>query len=278
MTKPKYLIFSDLDGSLLDHDTYEFDAALPALKKIAEKRIPLVLASSKTATEIRSLRKRLKNSHPFIVENGAAIYIPEKYFSNPFEYQKIRDGSFVIVLGTRYSKLRTALNQIRASTEVKLVGFGDLTSREVQKIAGLTHRQAEFALEREYDEPFYVANGVDQEDIHRITKVAKEFGFSITQGSRFYHLMGKSDKGQAVRRLITLYKKELQNPFKTVGIGDTINDLQMLQSVDIPILVRKASHEYDREVLARITPELARGIGPKGWNDAVLELLKSLPS
>ena len=71
------LVFSDLDGSLLDHDTYSHAAAAPALQRLDQHHIPLILVSSKTRVEIERLRSDLNNSHPFISENGAAVFVPK---------------------------------------------------------------------------------------------------------------------------------------------------------------------------------------------------------
>lgn len=77
-----YLIFTDLDGILLDHDGYNFDAAKLSLAQLSEQQIPVIINSSKTASEIQSLRLVLNNQHPFIIENGSAVFVPENYFSN----------------------------------------------------------------------------------------------------------------------------------------------------------------------------------------------------
>ena len=73
---PLLLVFSDLDGSLLDHHDYSFGAALPAIEALRQRGVPLILCSSKTRAEIEPLRARLDNRDPFIVENGAAVFIP----------------------------------------------------------------------------------------------------------------------------------------------------------------------------------------------------------
>ncbi|MEP5979763.1 MAG: HAD-IIB family hydrolase, partial [Marinobacter alexandrii] len=82
MTKPKLLIISDLDGTLLNHENYRWDDAAPALKRLDQSGIPLILNSSKTAPEIRKVRQELGNGAPFIVENGAAVVIPADTFGN----------------------------------------------------------------------------------------------------------------------------------------------------------------------------------------------------
>jgi len=73
------LVFTDLDGTLLDSDTYSYKSALPALKLIKNKKIPLIFCSSKTKSEIEMYRKRIGNDDPFISENGGGIFIPKDY-------------------------------------------------------------------------------------------------------------------------------------------------------------------------------------------------------
>ena len=63
---PFFLVFTDLDGTLLDHDTYGWEAASPALAQCRERGIPIVLVSSKTRAEMDNLRRRMGLSMPFI--------------------------------------------------------------------------------------------------------------------------------------------------------------------------------------------------------------------
>ena len=76
----RMIIVTDLDGTLLHPRTYSFEEALPALKLVRERGVPLVLCSSKTRAELEVCRKRLDNGHPFISENGGGIYLPAGYF------------------------------------------------------------------------------------------------------------------------------------------------------------------------------------------------------
>jgi predicted mannosyl-3-phosphoglycerate phosphatase (HAD superfamily) len=60
----------------------------------------------------------------------------------------------------------------------------------------------------------------------------------------------------------------------TIGIGDSMNDLPMLTSVDFPIIVKRSSGIHDPELCAHfIGAMLTERIGPQGWNDAVMQVL-----
>jgi mannosyl-3-phosphoglycerate phosphatase len=67
----------------------------------------------------------------------------------------------------------------------------------------------------------------------------------------------------------------LPDDIETIGIGDSLNDLPFLLTVDRPVLVQKPDGSYDPDINL---PNLIRapGIGPAGWNDAVLDLLGQL--
>ena len=78
--KASLLVFTDLDGSLLDHHNYRHDEADPVLQNLKQLQIPLIPVSSKTQSEIEQINVSLDNPHPFICENGAAIFIPVDYF------------------------------------------------------------------------------------------------------------------------------------------------------------------------------------------------------
>lgn len=66
----RLVIFTDLDGSLLDTETYRFDAARATLEELTACQVPMVLCASKTRAEVEPLRQELGNTDPFIIENG----------------------------------------------------------------------------------------------------------------------------------------------------------------------------------------------------------------
>ena len=267
------IIFTDLDGTLLDPQTYSFSSAVPALELLREECIPLVFCSSKTRAEIEYWRGRLGNLHPFISENGGGIFVPLSYFAED-DISALRpkaemiEGYFLITLGTPYALLRAALGELqRKGFDVK--GFGDMSEPEVAEITGLSREQAELAKGREFDEPFIFKG--DQRKLNALLASIRGRGLRCDQG-RFYHLMGENDKGRAVEMLKGLYRRKLGDII-TIALGDSPVDFPMLEKADYPILVRNYKGEHDGGISL---PNLikAEGIGPDGWNRALLSLIQ----
>ncbi|MBS3818637.1 HAD-IIB family hydrolase [bacterium] len=264
------LIFTDLDGTLLDEKTYSYKPAVPALEAIQKRNIPLILCSSKTRAEIEKIRTQLQNTHPFISENGGAVFIPQGYFSFPFPFTRKKEGHEILELGTPYPKLRKTLQHMKSLYPHKIIGFGDLSPEEIASLSGLSLERAKLSQKREYDEPFLLE---DLSLLERIKKTASRAHLHITRGGRFFHLLGQNDKGNAVNRLKALYQKETS--VSSIALGDSWNDLPMFQNVDIPVLVQKSDGTYETG-LSFSSLRLAPGKGPEGWNRWVLDFLSHL--
>ncbi|MFQ6002507.1 MAG: HAD-IIB family hydrolase [Candidatus Zixiibacteriota bacterium] len=271
--KGKILIYTDLDSTLLDHNTYSFKEALPALVQIKKKSIPLILCSSKTKGELEEYQRKLRIKYPFISENGGAIFILKGYFNKPENDLKPKGKYLVLELGTPYKELRKKLLEISNKFGAKVIGFGDLKTEQIAAMLNLPYKEAKLAKAREYDEPFYFLDEMGPKEIRAIKRESKQSGLNLTKGGRFYHLMGQNNKGKAVNLLTRMYKRNWNTDLLTVGIGDSLNDLPMLKAVDTPILVKQKGNIYDKEILERIKVRKARSIGPSGWNEAVLDLL-----
>ena len=267
------MVFTDLDGTLLDHATYSFEPARPALEALAAAGVPIVLCTSKTRAETERWRAALGNAHPFIVENGGAAFVPEDYFGPGVRYDR-RDGGYgILEFGRSYAELRRALEAIRAATGLPLRGFGDMTVDEIAERCGFALEDAVLAARREYDEPFV---GADAAALAAVTREAASAGLQIVSGGRFHHLVGGSDKGRAVRALRGLFDLS-GRAVRAVGLGDSPNDEPMLRAVDVPVLVRRpdGGHFKGLHLHGLVIAPYA---GPEGWREAVLEIVRGLAS
>ncbi len=263
------VVFTDLDGTLLDLETYSCDKALPSIEYLKRQGIPLIFCSAKTRAEQEVYRQALQITGPFIVENGGAIFIPQGYFPFDFEYQKTKDGYQVIELGIPYRRIRQVLERVRNDTAVNLKGFGDMSVEEVASATGLSLEAARRAKAREYDETLILEG--TPEEIDKALHEIKGAGLNYTSGGRYYDVTGPNDKGKATKILIDLLRRKL-GQIKTVAIGDSPNDLPMLSAVDVPVLVQRPGGTWEEIDIPRLYR--VEGIGPEGWARAVAEIVK----
>lgn len=268
-----YLVFSDLDGSLINHDTYDFKEAVAALKTLKEKKVPVILCSSKTRFEIEIYRQKMDlMTYPFISENGGAVFIPGEGLSlKGFDY-KIVDGYQFIRIGKPYDIIKRYFQEIKEESKIDVRGFCEMDVEEIIKCTQLPEEEARLASLREYSEPFIFLDSADK--FHFLEEVVKRKGLKMIKGGRFYHLMGDNDKGKAVQILKLIYQQNYSHEtFISIGIGDSLNDFPMLQNVDIPILVKKKTgfHEpcFDIKNIY-----YAHGIGPQGWAEAIFNIVE----
>ena len=270
---PALVVFTDLDGTLLGVGTFSFEAAQQGLRALRANDIPLVLVSSKTRTEIEPIRRELNCQHPFVVENGGAVFVPSGYFQFPLNGAQEHGGYQVIEFGLPYKLLRQVLTDIRNTLGGGIRGFGDMSTDEVAALTGLTPVGAQMAMQREYDEPFVIEGPPGLLD--QVRKLAEARGLSCSSGGQFHHLMGRTDKGRACRYLIECYRRQFSaraHPLTTVALGDSENDLPMLAAVETPILIGRPDGSHEPAIdLLNVTR--VAGIGPVGWNTAIMDLL-----
>ena len=275
-TVVRWVLFTDLDGTLLDHGTYRWWAAWGTLELTRRRRVPLVIVTSKTRAEVLPILRSLRRREPFVVENGGAIYVPTGYF--PFSLPgatQTRAGWLCNPLGTSRGRLLSALRRAAARTGARVRSFADMTVEEVAERTALRLTEARQAREREFDEPFVILENAARAWPRLRGEILRR-GLNATRGSRFFHILGNNDKGVAVWKLTTWLRRAHGREVCTIGLGDSPNDIPLLQAVDLAVIVARPGGRYDRETLAAVPrAQRAGGVGPEGWNRAVLRLLGS---
>lgn len=263
MARPdRMIVFSDLDGSLLDHDTYDWQPARPALDELQRRDIPVVLVSSKTLAELKDYRAQLDLQHPVVAENGAALHVPDDYFSVPVG----SPGA-----ATMRSELQSAYAAIKRATDFNCEAFFELGLAGIMRETGLTEEQARRANDRVASEPILWLDS--DERAAQFEQQMNARGLYCTRGGRFLHLTGDTSKASAVHQLLEAYSRKWPDTSLTsVSLGDGPNDLGMLASTDIAVVIPgKHKHSMTFESQNRILRPTASG--PRGWNEAMLALL-----
>ncbi|MEH6449190.1 MAG: HAD-IIB family hydrolase [Oleispira sp.] len=265
------LIFSDLDGSLLDHDSYSHKAADELLQELEKKQIPVILTTSKTRAEVMAIRTELNNSHPFIIENGAAIFIPQGYFAEEPEGCITRGDFWVYSMSEARSHWLTLLDRAKNLFPYSFSHFSAMKEEVIAQVTGLSMEQAKQANQREYGEPISWL-GVDKAK-QEFIQWLQDQGGHVLQGGRFLHLSGSCDKGQALAWLAGEYKRQnAGNTLKTIAIGDSNNDIAMLEQADLALIIRSPVHPPPK--LKRLRGFFtSEEFGPKGWNSGLRKIL-----
>lgn len=267
------LVFTDLDGTLLDHVDYGFAAAQPALAQLRDLHIPLIPVTSKTLAEMQLLAQQLGTHHPLIVENGCVICLPEGYFPTPGLGEHV-DGYRLLRLSPDYASLLAELHQLRRERDLRFRGFHDMDADEVARLTGLSPAAADLARRRLCSEPLLWEDTDAALAGFRETLAARQL--RLVQGGRFWHVLSQADKGSAVERVLSLYRAHGLPAVTSLALGDSPNDCSMLQKVDIAVLIRRRDGSIMDCDTARPVMETAQP-GPAGWNAAVLQVLQTLP-
>lgn len=269
----KLLIFTDLDGSLLDHHDYSWDKALPALQALEELSFPIVFNSSKTAVEIIKLKTEMKNMEPFISENGAVVSIPRGYFSP--KLKSIKSDEFETKLfSTTYEEIVFILNKIRETYQFKFLGFHDMSVESLMDETNLDLNQALDAKSRQASEPLKWLD--TKSAFNQFKKFLERENLYLTSGGRFYHVMSDVNKGMGVKWLKKQYEQlEPDTEWLTVALGDSFNDIQMLESVDYPVFISN-SQTRQPDVTHIENLQRPQSPGSVGWNDAILNLINKI--
>lgn len=266
-----FLIFTDLDGTLLDHQDYSWVGAKETLAEIKRRQIPLIFVTSKTRAELMPFRKSLDNTWPFITENGGAVFFPMNTWTSSIPEAVQIDQHMVLILGRQYSSIREIFEEMKNHFPIE--GFGDMTDGEIAAHTGLAPDEAALARQREFSEPFLLKN---PDKLEALTMTAEKYGCSVTRGGRFYHLIDKKqNKGKAVKAVIASYVDHFGNCV-SIGLGDSKNDLPMLNNVEIPVLIAKPDGRYeDYETQGLIRSPFP---GSRGWGQSVMEIISRIPA
>lgn len=252
----KRVVFTDLDGTLLDAHSYSPAASVDALRLLTAHDVLLVFTSSKTRAEQEILRSQLGITDPFIVENGSAIV---------FEAEQQ-------VLGLAADEVRWRLAQINLETGLGLRGYADCTVAEIAALTGLSYDAAKCAQQRDYSET--IITSLNADSAQQLQAACVRVGLRCFSGGRFYTVTGaEADKGSAVHWLTGYYRARFGD-VRTFGIGDSANDLPMLTTVEQGYLVQRPDGTWLDAGEAHI--ERVRGIGPHGFSAAVRQIITQM--
>ena len=243
--KFEQVIYTDLDGSLLELETYDHRIASNTVTKLSDSGIPIIFCSSKTFAEQRYYQDLFNLNSPMIIENGAGIVIPRS-FPPYFEDlpHRIVDNYLLFSFTEGHHFILENLDRIRKELDLQLLGYNDLNTSEISKITGLSSSDLERTTDRLFSETLLVGE-FKAPNFQKLRQALFEVDLQCTPGSKFYTISGlSSNKGKAINWLNQHLSVINSDKFTTIGIGDSFNDLSMLSEVDRPFLVQKPDRSF----------------------------------
>lgn len=263
----EYLISTDLDGTLLDHHTYSWQEAAPALNTLKEHAIPVVINTSKTKEEVIALQQELQINDPFIIENGSAIFI----HANDDRFERrgmVQHGQLLCeTLGTQRAHITELLTTLKTTHQFQFSSFSDFSIDDLITHTGLSKDKAALALNRAYSEPLIWQDS--EANFSLFCEKIQAAGLKILHGGRFVHVLGKTNKGLAAQTLMQRLKYEGNT--QMIALGDSGNDLDMLNIATTPVLIKSPVHDFPKCIRADAIKTTE--CGPKGWNDTIMDLI-----
>lgn len=260
------LVFTDLDGSLLDHDSYDWSPALPWLRVLKASGALVIPVTSKTRSELMALRQALDlGDSPFIAENGALAALPPAWCHARRDTSPGPDGLVLRNLGIDVGLIRRRVIIWRERLGVRCRTMSEMSLDEVMDITGLGEQEARLARLREGSEPLIWLDAEGAFEPFRAGLAGD--GLRMTRGGRFWHVTGDTDKGLAVDWLIRRFRDLRGVEAETLALGDGPNDVSMLEAVDAAVVIR-GRHGL---VVAPKAQQLYRteATGPHGWAEGI---------
>jgi len=254
-------VVSDVDGTLMDH-SYDLTPAKETIKLLQKLDIPIILCTSKTASEVKVIRKQLNLTDPYIVENGAAIY-----------GESLNKVNGEIILGKKYKVLENILMNISNELNFDLVPLNNISNFEATKLTGLKGHALELMRDRHWSMPFL---NPPERLVEHIDICCKKFNVEVFRGNRMSHLLSiNSNKGKAINEL----KKYANNPnIKIIGLGDSPNDLPLLLNSDFKIVI-PSPEGPNMKLISKLKENdfiLATKPNGYGWENEINKLLNKL--
>lgn len=268
------VVFTDLDGTLLNHHDYAYQDALPAIHRLRAEHIPLILVSSKTRAEMADLCRELVITDPYVCENGSLIVLP-KHWAEDYHVPPVGLVEEADCLLAYRGAQRDGIVALLATlaSHFDFTGFADMSVTDVIDATGLSESSAAKAMQRDASEPLLWHD--NEAAFAEFAQILGERNLRVLKGGRFYHVMASCDKGDAVRYLLRLYESHYGAKVKSIALGDSPNDLIMLREVDQAVVMPHddGTIMHDHALSGAINAPYA---GAKGWRAGVEQALERL--
>ena len=259
------IIFTGLDEMLLSVNELDYQPITAAFQELQQKNIPVIPVTTRTRAEVEELLAKFNLITSFIVEHGSGIFLPPNNSNFTSPQTSVLDNYHLHQLGCSYTEARAGLKVVQEEINKILRGFGDLDEGNIQSLIDCSKAAARKAKAREFSEYFLTPNKLE---IKQLQEIAEEYGFKILPGDNLSLIIGQgASNRQAIQWLVENHQATADKTLQTIGLGCTEQDLAMLETVDIPVII--PTSEGVHPCFADKDWQIAANTGALGWLESI---------
>lgn len=216
--------------------------------------VPAVWLTSRSRLQFDEARRKNSHTHPFIAEDGCAVYLPEDYFhlrpestfSKAQKAATVRLGRFTCLpVAEALPAAAECLEALSEDTGVPIVTLRSLSPRELSQNTGLPPREAELSRQRDFDDLFFFA-GVSEENIQRFLVEGRARKLEFRQHGVLWSAAIGASIPRSIRDLSKLYDRALRYHAHTLGIATPGLAAGLFPSCERKILLTPRTSELER--------------------------------
>jgi len=264
----KFLIFSDLDGTFLNHHTYSYGSLKNYVNNL-DLQFELIFVTSKTFEEILHIQNKIEINYPFIAENGACIFFPPGYLKFTSNTQKnffIHKNYYCFKISNLKSEdLINSFSDLKK--KYKFCFYSEISNKSICELTNLKLREAKNSKNRLFTNPI-LWKDTNKKMLNfksDVIKIKKDL--EILKGGRFLHISDNYNKAKAVKNFIKIIKSKSSYRFLTVSLGDSENDICMLESTDYSCIVKRKANKISLKKKKNIY--FSKTEAPDGWRESL---------
>jgi predicted mannosyl-3-phosphoglycerate phosphatase (HAD superfamily) len=203
------------------------------LERLASDRITLVFCSHGSRAEVETVRQTFGVYHPFVCENGAAAFVPGRYFGSDPENTRVVGGYHAIEFARSHERVVETLRRVADRLSLEVLCFSDMSVEQVARERGLPLLEARLAKLREYSEVFRLLSPNPVAE-RRLIKALESAGLTCVPRGGFHHAGSVPGAGAAISVLTTLYRVAF-GAILTARLGDGPSGADLAGGADLRI-------------------------------------------
>ena len=267
------IIFSDIDGTFMNNDSFDLGNNIEIVKLLEKSNHMFVFNTSKTFNEICHLQKVHRTNFSFICETGGGIYSNEN-ISSPFKGK--RKNYYIVHESPRIKDIKQEIQtHAKRYFPGELIFYDDMNKKQISDISGLKGEDLKRSLKRDFSILFRWKSTITRYE--EFKSLLKNYNLNIIEGGRFSHICSNQNKGKAVQNFMSIIKNKYKNvQLLSIALGDSINDIDMLEIADFPCIVKSPHNKPLIDGLMHKNTIMSHNFAPNGWIECIQSVITKL--